>query len=173
MKKKPGKAARLLHKAKECQDPEERERLGKEARSYIMSRIRGRDTSPELLVRSWVKEAGYRYRLNDRRFPGSPDIYVPRLRLAIFVNGCFWHLHECEGTKVPTGASPYWLLKLERNKERDRWNYRRLEEMGIRVLVVWECEIRTKALKERTRETFLGTLRELDALAEGKRNEVI
>ena len=134
MKKKPGKAARLLHEAKECQDPEERERLGKEARSYIMSRIRGRDTSPELLVRSWVKEAG---------------------------------------TKVPTGASPYWLLKLERNKERDRWNYRRLEEMGIRVLVVWECEIRTKALKERTRETFLGTLRELDALAEGKRNEVI
>lgn len=171
--KKPGKAAMLLHEAKESEDPEEKERLGKEARSYIMSRIRGKDTSPELLVRSWVREAGYRYRLNDRRFPGSPDIYVPRLRLAIFVNGCFWHLHECQSTKVPSRASPYWLMKLERNKERDRWNYKKLDEMGIRVLVVWECELRTKSFRKKTKEVFLSSLKEIDALAEGKQNEVI
>ena len=171
--KRPGKAARLLREAKESEDEEEKGRLGKEARSYIMSRIRGKDTSPELLVRSWVREAGYRYRLNDRRFPGSPDIYVPRLRLAIFVNGCFWHLHGCASTKVPAGASSYWLMKLERNKERDAWNYKRLEDMEVHVLVVWECEIRTKSQREKARDSFLQGLRRMDTLASRKQNDVI
>ena len=119
-----------------------------EVRSYNMSRIRGKDTKPEELVRKFLFSKGYRYRKNDSRLPGKPDIVLPKYRTVIFVNGCFWHHHDCRYFVWPKNNADFWKEKIDRNVSRDREEKAKLQEMGWKVLVVWECEL--KHAKEHT-----------------------
>jgi len=110
-------------------------------RSRIMALIRSGDTKPELLVRRLLFSLGYRYRLRPANLPGKPDIVLPSQKAAIFVHGCFWHLHgRCRGGRLPGSRIEYWGPKLIGNRERDRANRRRLARGGWRVLVIWECQ---------------------------------
>ncbi len=112
-------------------------------RSRNMAAIRGRDTSPELKVRSLLHRLGYRFRLHRRDLPGSPDIVLPRHRTLVFVHGCFWHRHPgCSRTTTPKTRADFWARKFEQNEERDQRQQRQLREMGWSVMVVWECELR-------------------------------
>lgn len=116
-----------------------------EKRSQMMAGIRSKNTRPEMIIRKWLHAHGYRFRLHRKDLPGSPDIVLPRYRLAIFAHGCFWHQHEnCRIAKLPSTRPEWWAGKLARNKERDREAMRRLEEMGWRVVVIWECETRAR-----------------------------
>lgn len=111
-------------------------------RSRNMAAIRGRDTSPELRVRSLLHRLGYRFRLHRRDLPGSPDIVLPRHRTVVFVHGCFWHRHPgCRYATTPKTREEFWTRKFEQNVERDRRQQQQLREMGWSVMVVWECEL--------------------------------
>jgi DNA mismatch endonuclease, patch repair protein len=111
-------------------------------RSYNMSRIRGRDTSPEKIVRSLLRAEGVRYRSNAENLPGKPDIVLPGSRIAILVHGCFWHRHKnCNFTTNPKTNSEFWEKKFARTVVRDRENVRALKKLGWKVLVIWECNI--------------------------------
>ncbi|MBQ5970298.1 MAG: DNA mismatch endonuclease Vsr [Clostridia bacterium] len=115
----------------------------KEARSYNMSRIRSKDTKPEKLVRLFLFSRGFRYRKNDARLPGKPDIYLPKYKTVIFINGCFWHKHEgCVKFVWPKNNAEYWAKKIEGNVSRDKRNYAELSQMGLKVIVIWECELK-------------------------------
>lgn len=115
----------------------------KEKRSEIMATVRSEDTGPELLVRRLVYGMGYRYRLHRRDLPGTPDIVMFGRRKIIDVRGCFWHGHEgCRYGKLPKSRQDFWGAKIDRNRERDRENLRRLEDAGWRVLVLWQCELK-------------------------------
>ena len=115
----------------------------KEKRSWIMSRVKGRDTKPEIMVRSVVHRMGYRFRVHRRDLPGNPDIILPRHGKVIFVHGCFWHGHKrCPRSKRPTTNKVFWNEKLDRNVDRDKRFGRKLRSMGWKVLVVWQCETR-------------------------------
>ena len=132
------------------------DKFSKETRSYVMSRIRGKDTKPEVLVRKYLFSRGLRFRKNDKRYPGRPDIVLPKYNTIVFVHGCFWHLHEgCKYAVMPKSNVEYWENKLYRNKERDKRNQEKLEEMGWNVIIVWECQ-----LKKDKREQTLGKLYE-------------
>jgi len=112
-------------------------------RSQMMSGIRGKNTRPEVRVRQLLHRLGYRFRLHRKDLPGSPDLVLPRHRLAVFVHGCFWHMHAgCRFSKMPGTRTDFWLAKLERNRERDRSTALALEAAGWRVLVIWECLLR-------------------------------
>ncbi len=122
--------------------------LSPQQRHYCMSRIRGRATKPELIVRRWLWKHGYRYRLNVKSIPGKPDIILRKYRTAIFVNGCFWHGHVgCQKYIVPKSNTEFWISKIENNRERDKTNYNILKEAGWQVLVIWECELMTKKIQ--------------------------
>lgn len=123
-----------------------------------MRRIKKKHTKPELIVRRLVHGLGYRFRLHSSKYPGSPDLVLPKLKKAIFVHGCLWHSHEgCRFFRPPRFNQEYWIPKLARNKARDSRNLQELEASGWKVLVVWECEVSNKdALCERLR-SFLGT----------------
>lgn len=109
-----------------------------------MSRVGSKNTKPELLVRSMLHGMGYRFRLHRKDLPGSPDIVLPKHGAVVFVHGCFWHQHPgCRKATLPRNNSEFWKTKLERNMRRDAENQRRLLESGWRVLVLWECEIRS------------------------------
>lgn len=108
-----------------------------------MSQIRGKDTKPEVFVRKWLWRSGYRYRKNDKRLPGKPDIVLPKFKTVIFVNGCFWHGHEnCGKFQIPKSNAEFWQDKIERNRRRDYQNYLKLYHLGWRVLIVWECQLK-------------------------------
>lgn len=112
-------------------------------RSQNMARVKSKNTKPEVFLRKLLWHNGFRYRLNYKELPGSPDLYIPKYRVAIFVNGCFWHMHEnCRYSSIPKNNHDFWKNKLEGNVERDRENYAQLESMGIKVIVVWGCEIK-------------------------------
>lgn len=114
-------------------------------RSYNMSRIRNKNTKPEETVRKYLFSHGLRYRKNDKRYPGCPDIVLPKYKTVIFINGCFWHKHEDCGYFVwPKNNEEFWKAKILRNVERDKQVYSQLRQMGWKVIVIWECEIRTK-----------------------------
>ena len=117
-----------------------------EKRSQMMAGIRGKDTKPEILIRKALFARGWRYRLHDRRLPGKPDLVFPSLRAVVFVDGCFWHGHQCHLFKTPSSRVDFWIEKIGRNRERDREVRKKLDELGWRYLTVWEC-----ALKGRTR----------------------
>jgi DNA mismatch endonuclease, patch repair protein len=117
--------------------------LTKNQRSYCMSRIRGKDTTPEIYVRKIVFSMGYRYRLHVQNMPGSPDLVFPAMKKVIFVNGCFWHLHKCRlGNVFPNTNRQFWRKKLMNNKARDIKNISLIRRSGWKVLIVWECEIK-------------------------------
>lgn len=109
-----------------------------------MSRIKSRDTKPELIVRSLLHRQGFRFRLHDRSLPGTPDIVLKKHKTVIFVHGCFWHQHKgCKYAAMPKTRREFWRQKLAGNVTRDRRNRKALEKLGWRVLVVWECEQKT------------------------------
>lgn len=115
--------------------------LTPQQRSRCMSAIRGKDTKPELVIRSIAHGLGYRFRLHCQDLPGKPDLVFPRLRKAMFVNGCFWHMHTCRfGRVVPKTNAEFWHNKRRGNVERDRRNLRQLRRSGWQPVVVWECE---------------------------------
>ena len=116
--------------------------LTKAQRRLNMSRIQGRDTRPELILRGGLHQLGLRFRLNRKNLPGSPDLVFPGPRAVIFVHGCFWHMHQCPMFKWPTTRPEFWQKKLSRNHQRDFDAVRALTEAGWRVLVVWECAMR-------------------------------
>ena len=108
-----------------------------------MARVKSKNTKPEVYLRKLLWHRGFRYRLNYKGLPGSPDIYIPKYKAAIFVNGCFWHMHEnCRYASIPKNNHDFWKNKLEGNVQRDKQNYIKLESMGINVIVVWGCEIK-------------------------------
>ena len=131
-------------------------------RHRCMSHIHSRNTKPELKVRQWLWNHGYRYRLNVKSVPGKPDIVMRKYRTAIFVNGCFWHGHHVElgvwseelgvenslCCKIPQSNRTFWVNKIKRNQERDQQNYQLLRDNGWQVIVIWECELKPKRIEE-------------------------
>ncbi len=117
--------------------------LTPERRSLVMSRIKGKDTKPELLLRSLLHKRGFRFRIHDKRLPGKPDIVLPRYRTVILVHGCFWHRHpNCQYASTPKSRQKFWLNKFEKTIQRDKGQAAMLEEMGWHLIVVWECELK-------------------------------
>ena len=120
------------------------DRISKEHRSWNMSRIRGKDTKPEVLLRSLLHRAGYRFRLHGPDLPGKPDIVLRKYKTVIFVHGCFWHRHEgCPGATTPKTRTEFWNAKFRGTVERDRRKKAELERIGWKVLTVWECELKS------------------------------
>ena len=120
--------------------------ISEERRSWNMSRIKGKDTKPELVVRRLLHSMGYRFRLHRKDLPGKPDIVLPKYRMVIFVHGCFWHRHNlCRYAYNPKSRTEFWNAKFKATIERDRENATRLQTAGWRVIVVWECELKKNA----------------------------
>ena len=127
----------------------------KQTRSYNMSRIKGRDTKPEDYVRKSLFARGYRYSKNDKRLPGTPDIVLPKYKTVVFVNGCFWHKHEgCKYFVWPKNNAEFWKEKINKNVQRDRTVTDTLEKSGWKVIVIWECELRSK-MREQTMDKLV------------------
>lgn len=117
--------------------------LTKEMRSWNMARIRSKDTKPEMIVRSLLHRAGYRFRLHSKDLPGKPDIVLPKYATVIFVHGCFWHRHKgCNRCTTPSTNSDYWFAKFKRNISNDKQHRKELKQMGWKPIIVWECEIK-------------------------------
>lgn len=117
--------------------------MNKEQIFKVMSHNKGKDTSIELKVRKYLWHHGFRYKKNDRTLPGTPDIVVTKYRVAIFINGCFWHHHyNCKYARYPKSNREYWIPKIDRNVNNDIKHYKQLKEMDYKVIVVWECEIK-------------------------------
>lgn len=120
------------------------DRISAEHRSWNMSRIRGKNTKPEVMLRSLLHRQGFRFRLHAADLPGKPDIVLPKYRTVIFVHGCFWHRHEgCPNSTTPKTRAEFWRDKFQRTVERDRQKQTQLERTGWRVLTAWECELKT------------------------------
>ena len=121
----------------------------KDVRSRNMSRIRSTDSKPEEIVRKFLFSQGFRYRKNDKKLPGKPDIVLPKYQTVIFVNGCFWHKHDCPRFVWPSSNQDYWRPKILGNVERDKKNADQLRSQGWNVIVVWECELKKTVRDER------------------------
>lgn len=127
----------------------------KKTRSFNMSRIKGKDTKPEMLVRKFLFSKGYRYRLHDKKLPGKPDLVLPKYKTVIFVHGCFWHGHDgCRYFVIPKTRTEWWLNKINGNKRNDIKNLEKLHQEGWKVINIFECE-----LKKNNREMTLENLR--------------
>jgi len=133
--------------------------MSKERRSWTMSRIKGKDTVPERIVRSWLHREGFRFRLHVKRLPGCPDVVLPRYKTVIDVRGCFWHRHpDCPVATMPKSHMKFWWKKFNRNVERDIETEKALARLGWRVIVVWACELRAAtqaATLERIRDELV------------------
>jgi DNA mismatch endonuclease, patch repair protein len=120
--------------------------ITRERRSWNMSQIKGRDTGPELRLRSLLHRAGFRFRLHAKELPGKPDIVLPKYRAAIFVHGCFWHRHDgCRNATMPSTRTEFWKSKFDSNVDRDERNRAALTTAGWTVFTVWECELKSDA----------------------------
>jgi len=118
------------------------DRISEERRSWNMSRIRGKNTKPEIIVRSLLHRMGYRFRMNRRDLPGRPDIVLPKYRTVVLVHGCFWHRHPgCKRATIPATRKQSWVAKFQDNVERDKRNKRELRRAGWQVITLWECQI--------------------------------
>ncbi|MGC4100183.1 very short patch repair endonuclease [Ferruginibacter sp.] len=116
-------------------------------RSYNMSRIKGKDTKPEMLVRRFLHAQGFRYRLHDKKLPGKPDIVLPKYKTVIFVHGCFWHGHEgCKYFKVPQTRTEWWMNKINTNKANDEKAVKALKDSGWKVIEIWECSLKNSKI---------------------------
>jgi DNA mismatch endonuclease, patch repair protein len=118
-----------------------------EVRSYNMSRIKGKNTKPEMLVRKFLFSNGFRYRLHVKNLPGKPDIVLPKYKAVVFVNGCFWHAHDrCKYYVIPKTRTDWWLNKLSINKQKDIDNFSKLAASGWKIITIFECELKSKKL---------------------------
>jgi DNA mismatch endonuclease (patch repair protein) len=125
------------------------DRLSTKERSLLMSKIHGTDTKPEIMLRKELFGRGFRYRKNVANLPGKPDIVLPKYRAVIFIHGCFWHQHPgCKESARPKSRQEYWEAKLNRNIERDALNVEKLKNLGWRVYIVWECELRPQCKRQ-------------------------
>ncbi|MFC1677999.1 very short patch repair endonuclease, partial [Planctomycetota bacterium] len=130
--------------------------LSKEKRSWNMSRIRSKDTKPEIIVRSMLHKMGYRFRLHRKDLPGKPDITLPKYKTVIFVHGCFWHGHKgCKRSNVPKTNQDYWILKIQKNIQRDKYQRKQLKRLGWHVLILWECQIEKTRIIEKKIKNLL------------------
>ena len=124
-----------------------------------MSRIKDKDTSIEVQVRRYLFLRGFRFRKNDKRYPGKPDVVLPKYKTAVFVNGCFWHMHEnCKQGRIPKTNVEFWKNKLERNVANDKIQHEKLCDMGWTVITLWECELKKDFVG--TMERLISTLQE-------------
>lgn len=114
----------------------------KEIRSYNMSQIKGKDTKPEILVRKWLWQNGFKYRLYRKDLPGKPDIVFPGKKKILYINGCFWHKHNCKYFKWPRTNSDFWKEKIGKNVIRDKRNLKEIKTLGWKYLIIWECELK-------------------------------
>jgi len=147
------------------------DRLSKEERSELMSHIRSVNTKPEVALRRALWRRGFRYRVNVKNLPGSPDIVLPKHRTVVFVHGCFWHGHNgCKEFTVPKTNTEFWVKKVARNQERDQEVWRKLEAKGWSVVIVWECEL-VKAKFDGTVERVTGEIIENGELYRKHRQE--
>ena len=121
----------------------------KEVRSKNMSHIRSTNSKPEEIVTKYLFSKGFRYRKNVRTLPGCPDIVLPKYHTVILVNGCFWHKHDCGRFVLPSSNTEYWIPKINRNVERDKQNHKKLIDMGWKVLIIWECELKKNVREDR------------------------
>ena len=129
-------------------------------RSHCMSRIRGKNTKPEILVRKGLHARGFRFRLHNKKLPGSPDIVLPKYGVAIMVNGCFWHGHKgCRYATKPKTNIEFWEAKIARNRHRDEVTTAHLEALGWTVITIWECELRTSSLLDDRLNTLAEEIR--------------
>lgn len=141
--------------------------FSKEQRHKVMSLIRGKDTSIEKKIRSALHRAGFRFRVCDRRYPGSPDLVLPRYYAVIFVNGCFWHAHEnCDYYRIPKSNIEFWQKKFTRNRQRDQQNRQLYHDRCWRVCTVWECAIRGKDSKKKIEKVTEEIIQWLDESVE-------
>ncbi len=129
--------------------------LDKNKRSQLMAKVKQRNTEPEIRVRHFLFFQGFRYRINVKTLPGSPDIVLPKYKVAIFVHGCFWHGHSCRAGQLPTSNLDYWKAKIEANKERDSRKIDELKTLGWKVITVWQCEIKTLKKREERFSTLI------------------
>lgn len=124
------------------------DKLTPERRSWNMSRIKGKDTKIEVEVRKYLFSKGYRFRKNDKRYPGKPDIILPKYHVAIFVHGCFWHRHKgCKDATTPKTRTEFWLEKFDKNVKNDQIKQEKLRESGWKIIVIWECELKKDFIK--------------------------
>jgi len=122
----------------------------KQTRSYNMSKIKGKNTKPEVLVRKYLFSKGFRFRVNDARYPGHPDIVLPKYKTCVFVNGCFWYMHEeCRYFVWPKSNTEFWQKKTTKNARRDEKNHTKLISTGWKVIVVWECELKNDKFEKK------------------------
>lgn len=134
-----------------------------ETRSFNMSMIKGKNTKPEILVRKFLHKNGFRFRLNYSKLPGKPDIVLPKYKTVIFVNGCFWHGHEgCKYFVIPKTRTEWWVNKINKTKERDKIISDKLEKLGWKVLVIWECELKPNNFEKSLNNLLLDIKTEVD-----------
>jgi DNA mismatch endonuclease (patch repair protein) len=125
-------------------------------RSEVMSKIPGRDTKPEMYIRKFLFSKGFRYRIDDNRYPGRPDIVLPKFKTAVFIHGCFWHGHPgCKASKLPETRKEFWEKKINDNILRDKRNIEALKNRGWNVIVIWQCEIKNNAVRQKRLEFLL------------------
>ena len=135
------------------------DRITPEHRSWNMSRIKGKDTKPEIAVRQYLFANGFRFRKNDKRYPGKPDIVLPKYHTISFVHGCFWHRHEgCKQATTPKSRTDFWLEKFQKNVQNDAKHIQELKNMGWKVIVLWECELEKQF--EETMRNVIAEIRE-------------
>ncbi len=133
--------------------------LSKEQRKRCMSHVRGKNTKPEVMVRQFLFAQGFRYRLYRKDLPGKPDIVLPKYKTVIFIHGCFWHgLPGCKYATIPEANHDFWFAKISGNIERDKSNYAKLNELGWKVIEIWQCELKPK-FREQTLNNLLTELR--------------
>ena len=123
--------------------------VSKKKRSEIMSKIRGKNTLPELTVRKFLFSKRFRYRLHDKSLPGTPDIVSKKNKLAIQVRGCFWHGHKCNKGDLPKSNRKFWKTKIKNNKKRDKKNDRKIRSLGFKLIIIWECELKKNKFKKK------------------------
>ena len=131
-----------------------------EVRSYNMSQIKSKDTKPEILVRKFLHTNGFRFRIHDKKLPGKPDIVLKKYKTIIFIHGCFWHGHNCPLGKLPETRKSFWKEKIYGNINRDINNQKELENLGFKVITIWQCDLKNKKVRENTLLDLLKTLKD-------------